>query len=133
MTRPYYSDWLLGSVFLRKFQFVFNEDSKTIGYYRYFPQNYEDNNKGSLLDTNGSKNIKTIFIFIAVIIVSFLLVFFGMIIQRKYFNKNRKIRANELEENFSYEGRNTEQNNLEVNEDKKIINEDKIKDVYYNL
>ena len=133
MTKPYYSDWLLGSVFLRKFQFIFNEDSKTIGYYRYFPQNYEDNNKGSLLDTNGSKNIKTIFIFIAVIIVSFLLVFFGMIIQRKYFNKNRKIRANELEENFSYEGRNTEQNNLEVNEDKKIINEDKIKDVYYNL
>ena len=49
-----------------------------------------------------------------------------MIIQRKFFNKNRKMRANELEENFSYEGKNN-------NEDKKIIKDDKEISSYYNL
>ena len=133
MTTPYYADWLLGSVFLRKFQFVFNHDSKTIGYYRYTPESHEGNNKENLLDANKSKIIKTVFIFILVIIFSFLLIFFGMIIQRKYFNKNRKMRANELEENFSYEGKNTDENKLEVNDDKKIIKDDNGKEVYYSI
>jgi hypothetical protein len=42
-----------------------------------------------------------------------------MIIQRKYFSKNRKIRANELEENFSYEGKeknDKDNNKLMINE-----------------
>ena len=133
MTKPYYSDWLLGSVFLRKFQFVFNQDSKTIGYYRYIPKSYEENSKENLLDKNNSKMIKSIFIIILVIIFSFLLIFFGMIIQRKYFNKNRKIRANELEENFSYEGKNTDENKLEVNDDKKIIKEENAKEAYFSI
>ena len=45
-----------------------------------------------------------------------LLFFFGMIFQRKYCNKNKKIRANELEENFSYDAKN--------NNDKKIIEDE---------
>ena len=60
MTKPYYSDWLLGSVFLRKFQFVFNQDSKTLGYYRYIPKSYDENNKNNLLDKKYSEIIKSV-------------------------------------------------------------------------
>ena len=78
---------------------------------------------------NKSKTVKTVVVVILIIIFSFLLIFIGMIIQRKYFNKNRKIRANELEENFSYES----SNNKEVNGNDKMIKEDNEKTAYYNL
>jgi len=94
--------WILGSIFLRKFQLIFDQDSKTIGYYKKGEYNtYDDTDY--LRGINSSRTVKTIVIFILVIIFSFILVCFGMVIQKKYFNKNRKLRANELEENFSYE------------------------------
>ena len=60
-------------------------------------------------------------------------VILGMIIQKKYFNKNRKLRANELEENFSYESKNNSENSLGINDDKKIINEYNDKSKYFSL
>ena len=127
-TKDYLSDWILGTPFLRKFQFVFNNDLKTIGYYRQ-GYHYEGNNEDELLkEVNKSKTVKTVVAFILIIIFSFLLIFFGMIIQKKYFNKNRKIRANELEENFRYESSNNKDTN-----NNKIIKEDNEKNSYYNL
>ena len=82
--------WILGSIFLRKFQLIFAPDA----------------NIDYLKGINIRRIIKIILIFILIIIFSFLLVCLGMIIQKKYFSKNRKMRANELEENFSYEGKN---------------------------
>jgi hypothetical protein len=131
LTKDYFSDWVLGSVFLRKYQFVFNNDLKTIGYYRQV-QHYEDDND-NLKDINKQKTVKTIIIFILIIIFSFLFVILGMIIQKKYFNKNRKLRANELEENFSYESKNNSENSLGINDDKKIINEYNDKSKYFSL
>ena len=128
ITKDYFSDWVLGAAFLRKFQFVFNVDTRTIGYYRAI-QNYIDNDDDSLREINNSKTVKTVFIFILIIIFSFLLVCLGMIIQKNYFNKNRKIRANELEENFSYVSKNNNDNN----DDKKIIKEDNENNFYNNL
>ena len=49
-----------------------------------------------------------------------------MIIQKKCFNKNRKVRVNELEENFNYESKNEENNDdnkLNINDDKMITGE----------
>ena len=131
-TKPYFSDWVLGTIFLRKFQFVFNIDSKTLGYYRPIQQQNESNNK-NMMDLNGSRTFKTIIIFILVIIFSFVLVCFGMIIQKKYFNKNRKLRANELEENFSYESRNHNEKNMQINDDKKIIKEENENNEYFSI
>ena len=102
LKKEYFMGWILGSIFLRKFQLIFDQDSKTIGYYKKCDYNtYDDTDY--LRGINSSRTVKTIVIFILVIIFSFILVCFGMVIQKKYFNKNRKIRANELEENFSYE------------------------------
>ena len=132
-TKAYFSNWVLGTVFLRKFQFVFNADSKTIGYYRPIIQLSEEDNNKNLMDLNGSRTVKTIIIFILVIIFSFVLVFFGMVIQRKFFSKYRKIRANELEDNFRYESRSDDEKKLEINDDKKIIKEDNEKNIYFSI
>ena len=128
-TKDYLSDWVLGTPFLRKYQFVFNNDLKTIGYYKQIDYNEGNNEDEYLKEMNKHKTVKTVFIFILIIIFSFLLIFFGMLIQRKYFNKNRKIRANELEENFSYES----YNNKDINTSNKIIKEDNEKSSYFNL
>ena len=128
--KDYATDWSFGTIFLRKYQFFFNDDLKTIGYYRQPGQHYEgnsnnntnanttnnDNEQGNLTEVNKTSKTKKAFIIILVVIFSFLLFFFGMIFQRKYCNKNRKIRANELEENFSYDAKN--------NNDKKIIEDE---------
>ena len=129
--KNYFAGWKLGSVFLRKFQLIFDQDAKTIGYYKKVDNPYDD--VDSLKGLNGAKTLKTVFIFILIIILSFLLVILGMIVQRKFFNKNRKLRANELEENFSYESKNNYENELEINNDKKIINDEDDKNVYFSI
>ena len=127
-TRDYFigTKWALGTPFLRKYQFVFNEDSKTIGYYRNNIK--ENNNDNNLKEKNGIKKNKTTLIIVLIVILSVLFTFIGMFIQKKFFNKNRKIRANELEENFSYEGKNNSNNN-----NKKIIKDENDNNAYFNL
>ena len=127
-TRDYIvgTKWVLGTPFLRKYQFVFNEDLKTIGYYRNKIKEIKDDN--NLKEINRTKTSKTMLIIFLVFILVILFTIFGMFIQRKFFNKNRKIRANELEENFSYEGKNN--NNID---DKKIIKDDTENKAYFNL
>ena len=133
-TKDYSSSWVLGTPFLRKYQFVFNNDLKTIGYYRQVYNNEGNSDDELLREVNKSKTVKTVVVVILIIIFSFLLIFIGMIIQRKYFNKNRKIRANELEENFSYESSNNKEvNKFEINGNDKMIKEDNEKTAYYNL
>ena len=131
INKNYFTGWIFGSVFLRKFQLVFDQDAKTIGYYKKVDNPYDD--VDSLKGLNGAKTLKTVFIFILIIILSFLLVILGMIVQRKFFNKNRKLRANELEENFSYESKNNYENNLEINNDKKIIRDENDKNAYFSI
>ena len=114
--QKYFAGWILGTLFLRKYQFVFNEDYKTIGYYKssyYFNDNYNEINDKKM---NKIKISKYIIIIILLFIFSFILILFGMIIQRKYFNKNRRIRANELEDNFTYESYYNKKNNI-INEE----------------
>ena len=59
----------MGTVFLRKFQFVFDEDSRKIGFYRQFQENKEDNNNNGNDNDNNNQNItKTVVIIILIII-----------------------------------------------------------------
>ena len=85
------SEWSLGSVFLKKFPLVFDQERKVIGYYA---------DKEKIYD-NTKKYLK-ILLFISVIIIIVLLFF---IIHHTYFSK-RKVRANELEENVEYKSIN---------------------------
>ena len=83
--------WELGKPFLKKYLFAYNFDSKIMLHY-----NISSNIK---LNKNESKEKKSFFIYIIIIAIFFGILFF--IFGKKYYNK-RKIRAEELETNFSY-------------------------------
>ena len=90
--------WEMGKPFLKKFAFVYNFDSELIWYYKAIDGDEVEN-----------ENIKTYYNktnYIAIIIV--LSIFLGIIcfiIGRILYNKKRKnyIKAEELEQNFSYQ------------------------------
>jgi hypothetical protein len=107
------NNWYLGLPFLRRYQFIFNYDSKTIGFYN---ENYKGKSEGNS-ETNTESNSSSYFkiiIQIIIVIVLVILIFVAFIIGRKY-NDNRKKRANELDDNYEYL---TKQNNEEQNEEK---------------
>ena len=122
------SSWELGRIFLRKYQFIFNEDLKSIGYYKSTNvyNNIENNN-------NKVNKMKYAFLIIIIFIFSFLLFLLGMFCQKKFLNKDRKIRANELEENFSYESNFNIDKNKINKKNKSIIKEDDNEQKYYSI
>ena len=88
------NEWKFGHIFLKKYTMVFNGDKKTIGY--YYQQNSNKVNK------NESKGSWVYLIIIVNIIFAILII--GLLVYIFYYKKykNRKIRPNELEENFDY-------------------------------
>ena len=122
----YHSDkWILGKPFLKKYQLLFNSDSNTISYY------IDDKN----IDINKEKGTKKgsgwkIFLIIFLVLIAFGVgIVFGRALCLKY---NRKLRANELEDNFSY---NVDENIKANEDDTKDINikSNNYKSKYYNL
>ena len=85
--------WKFGHIFLKKYTIVFDPDKKTVGYY-YQPD------KENISDGSTKSFIIVILIIISII---FALVIAGLLYYIYYYKKNkRKIRPNELEENFDY-------------------------------
>ena len=88
--------WILGKPFIKKYLFLYDMDSKMIGFYNkdthVTVDNIEINNK-----KEGNFNLSIFFnIFLCIIII--ILIF---ILYHCYVNK-RRIRANELEDKFNY-------------------------------
>ena len=76
--------WILGNIFLKKYQFIFNFDRRTIGYY-------------SRINNNSKNNFLIILFIIILIIILISLVYF-------YFKltKKRKKRQNEINDIYEY-------------------------------
>ena len=90
--------WYLGLPFIEKYQFVFNHDSKTIGFYTYEEKNDES-------DGFEFKYIRLIIEILGAIILA-IIVFF---VAKKIYEQRKK-RANELaDENFDYISKNDEE------------------------
>ena len=93
-------NWFFGSIFFRKYQFVFNPDSKMINFYDI--NITDENNNG---DEDKNKNGKLMyFLVIFGIIISWIIfivlgIFIGKYIYKKY---NKKHRANELDDKYEY-------------------------------
>ncbi len=86
--QPFNSNWIFGIPFFTKYLINFNRDKKIIGFYI--------NDK--------IKDEKNYSIFLKLFIISILVNVIILIIclYYKIVKKNKKIRANELEENFDY-------------------------------
>ena len=86
--------WKLGSTLFRKYLFVFNQDTKKIGFYKNALRNDNIGENDYIDDSDGQKNeiSKNSIIFIKIIIIFGLLIFLVLIalIIIKYYNKNNK-------------------------------------------
>ena len=82
----YNNDFILGEIFFKKYQMVFEQDKKLIGFY------------GKIEDNNTQSFFKIIFLIVMIIIIGILL----FLIYKYIFLKQRKKRVNELDENFEY-------------------------------
>ena len=87
------NEWIFGHIFLNKYTIVFNTEKKTIGWYFNIDNSIVEENK---------KNNNAIIIFIILSIIFFGIII-GLLIYIFYYRpRYRKIRPNELEENFDY-------------------------------
>ena len=99
--------WKLGEPFFSKFQFTFNQEQKTVGFYdsklerisnEDFMKNLEQNNNNNTNKGSSNTALYVILIVIGVILLIGLAYFLG-----KKFNESRKRRANELrDDDFDY-------------------------------
>ena len=123
----YTSDWTLGNIFMRKYQFIFNLDTKEIGFYNPKLEKKSNNNNGNNNIKKENKAYKiTNIILIAILII--ILVGIGIFIKIKFYTKNsKKKRANELDDDYEYvSDKNINPNNNESdninNNDNKLFN-----------
>ena len=100
--KVYYIDyWSLGTIFLKKYPFLFDYDKKTISFINIYNKTKANNIKENNIEVKESKFhsfvsfIKNISIVLGVII--------GILIGKKIWDKNRKKRANELIDDYLYE------------------------------
>ena len=112
--------WTFGKPFFKKYQLIFNPDSKQISYYYVNPRikiNEEKKEKRS--------NFKIVIIIILIVVTFILGIFFGRVFCLR---NSRKIRANELEDNYSYISKNInkeynlEEFNLDKDKDNLVSN-----------
>ena len=83
--------WLLGNIFLRKYYFVFNQESRTIGFYNL--------NIKTIKETNDEKNPTFEYYYIIILFGCILSAFVGFIIAKFIYKKvSKKIKASELKD-----------------------------------
>ena len=92
--------WRLGKIFLKKYKFIFNQDSKTIGFYRNYNINdkNEDNSSDNEKNTFGFLTNKNFWINFVWIISCIICLGLGVYFGHKYIKKEKKKRINELQD-----------------------------------
>ena len=98
--------WKFGKLFMQKYFFNFDLDSRIIGFYNEI--NDSDSQKEETKDNNNSNHSALLWILWVV-----LLIITGVgcfLLGRIIYNKNRKKRANELEDDFEYKQKNNDEN-----------------------
>jgi len=104
--------WTFGRMFLKKYQFVFDNDQKLITYIQTININEGENRANSIT----SNNEFTITVLKILIIICLLGGFgLGLFFGKKIWDKNKKKRANELNDDYEYV-----ENNKEKKDDKDV-------------
>ena len=110
----------MGKIFLKKYHFSFNQDSKTINFHQNKiikignKGNIDNKNNIDNKEQNKSKfNINYIWI-----IICFICLIVGIYLGNRWIIKRRKLRANELQDDFEYRvnAENNDKNNVLLNE-----------------
>lgn len=106
------TEWGLGIPFLRKYQFTFNEDKKVIGF-------YNDENKININNNDGKDKKIGLYILFGFLFLLFcgLLITLGMFIHKYFYGEKRKKKANELDDDFTYETNKNNNSDNKINKD----------------
>ena len=113
-------NWRFGEIFLKKYFFTFNQESKKIGFY---DNNINHGNTEEPNNINNANNGKiktgTIILIIGIILLVIEIVVAIIWFKTKRCDKNRRKRANELsDDNYDYlSGNNSEKINQIINDD----------------
>ena len=105
--------WYLGKPFLKKYSFLMNQDSKTVGFYKKVNENIDIN--GDNKYNNYSKNniFKIIIIILGIIVLLSIGIFIG-----KYYFKDKKKPMNIIDEEYDYSAKKDDILYPSNNEDK---------------
>ena len=100
-----FEDWILGKPLFKKYQMVFDQDRKTYGFY---VDNINTNN--NIEKNNNETSLKISWGIVCILIIISL----GMLyaIHKLILRLPRKLKANELEENFSYDTSKSKYNSI---------------------
>ena len=95
--------WNFGRPFLKKYQFILDNDQKTLTYIGINTLTPNQKTKDDIKknNTNFFSN-KLYLIFILAFIIIIIAVLIGLFLGKKIFNKNKKKRANELDDDYEY-------------------------------
>ena len=104
-------DYKFGRLFLKKYQIIFNSDSKSMSFYK------NNNNKNNIYEKNNIKKKITFINVISYFFIGVLFLFIGIFFGRKYCFIDKKRLANELEDdNFEYKSKKDD-----IPKEKKLI------------
>ena len=90
--------WKFGLPFFKKYKFIYNYDSKIIG---FFNKNNDINGNNNNTLSNNSNGLIILIIILVIILLVLGLIFIGILIGKKLY-KARKIRTNELPDLYDY-------------------------------
>ena len=98
--KSFKANWKLGYPFFKKYKFIFDIDSKLIGFIN--PNGYPDDNK-NIQESNF--NVKKFLLIIGIIFIAIIILIIGIFIGKKLYEV-RKARANELLDEYEYKENN---------------------------
>ena len=109
----YYQErWILGKPFVKKYQFVFDYDSRIILFYK--------NKNGGDINEN-QKNGNKVLVYKLIVLLGIVVLSLGIYIGRQFFGKKKKKKANELEDSINDE---ENQNSININNNEDNPNSD---------
>ena len=91
-------DIIVGRMFLKKYQIIFNSDSKCMLFFK-------NNNKKNIFENNNIKDKNVIINILSYLFIGLLFLFIGIFFGRKYCFRDKKKLANELEDDYSYKSK----------------------------
>jgi hypothetical protein len=109
----YSNDWYLGYPFLRKYQFAFNQDAKSISFYNQDSKEEDSETNKDSKDKDANNKLNKNLTYIVLIVLSWIVfILLGFLLGRYLCKKYKeKKRANELDDDYEY-----------INEKKENIN-----------
>ena len=104
-----YSNWIFGKPLFKKYQMVFDQDRKTYGFYLE-PDNKEFNRNTGIENKGDETSLKVSWSLVCILILVSLGLLYAL--HKLISRLPRKLKANELEENFSYDSSNSKYNQI---------------------